>query len=93
MGITVNEPGELTLTENYSRGWRAMQDGSRLERKVSVDGLPVFTVTEPGLVTLMYDGTSRRAWLSFQTIVLVTVVVLALPGGRRRREIEDAELA
>jgi GT2 family glycosyltransferase len=93
LGITVNEPGELTLTENYSRGWRAMQDGSRLERKVSVDGLPVFTVTEPGLVTLMYDGTSRRAWLSFQTIVLVTVVVLALPGGRRRREIEDAELA
>ncbi len=93
LGITVNEPGELTLTENYSRGWRAMQDGSRLQRKVSVDGLPVFTVTEPGLVTVMYDGTSRRAWLSFQTIVLVTVVVLALPAGRRRREIEDAELA
>ena len=93
LGITVNEPGELTLTENYSRGWRAMQDGSRLERKVSVDGLPVFKVTEPGLVTLMYDGTSRRAWISFQTIVLIVVAVLALPAGRRRREIEDAELA
>ena len=93
LGITVNEPGELTLTENYSQGWRAMQDGSRLERKRSVDGMPVFTVTEPGLVTLMYDGTSRRAWISIQTIVLVTVIVLALPAGRRRREIEDAELA
>ena len=93
LGITVNEPGELTLTENYSQGWRAMQDGSRLERKRSVDGMPVFTVTEPGLVTLMYDGTSRRAWISIQTIVLVTVMVLALPAGRRRREIEDAELA
>ena len=93
IGITVNEPGELTLTENYSRGWRAMQDGARLERKVSVDGLPVFKVAEPGQVTLMYDGTSRRAWISFQTIVLVLVVVLALPAGRRRREIEDAELA
>ena len=93
LGITVNEPGELTLTENYSQGWRAMQDGSRLERKRSVDGMPVFTVTEPGLVTLMYDGTSRRAWISFQIIVIVTVMVLALPAGRRRREIEDAELA
>ena len=93
LGITINEPGELTLTENFSRGWRAMQDGSRLERKRSVDGMPVFIVTKPGLVTLMYDGTSRRAWVSFQIIVLVTVTVLALPAGRRRREIEDAELA
>jgi len=70
-----------------------MQDGSRLERKRSAVGMPVFTVTEPGTVTLIYDGTSRRAWISFQTIVLVTVMVLALPAGRRRREIEDAELA
>jgi hypothetical protein len=93
LGITVNEPGELTVTENFSRGWRAMQDGSRLERKRNVDGLPVFTVTKPGLVTMMYDGTSRRALVSFQFIVLVTVMVLALPAGRRRREIEDAELA
>jgi GT2 family glycosyltransferase len=93
LGITVNEPGELTLTENYSRGWRALQDGSRLERKRSVDGMPVFTVAEPGLVTLIYDGTSRRAWVSFQIIVLVSTIVFALPAGRRRREIEDAELA
>jgi hypothetical protein len=93
LGITVNEPGELTLTENYSQGWRAMQDGSRLERKPSVDGMPVFTVIEPGSVTLIFDGTSRRAWISFQIIVIVTVIVLALPAGRRRREIEDAELA
>jgi hypothetical protein len=70
-----------------------MQEGARLERKPSVNGMPVFTVTEPGLVTLLFDGTSRRAWVSFQTIVLVTVVILALPAGRRRREIEDAELA
>ncbi len=93
LGITVNEPGELTVTENFSRGWRAMQDGSRLERKRSVDGLPVFIVNEPGLVTMLYDGTSRRALVSFQIIVIVTVMVLALPAGRRRREIEDAELA
>ena len=92
-GITVNEPGEMTLTENFSRGWRAMQDGSRLERQRSVNAMPVFIVTEPGLVTLLYDGTLRRAWISFQIIILVTVIVMALPGGRRRREMKDAELA
>jgi GT2 family glycosyltransferase len=92
-GITVNEPGEITLTENFSRGWRAMQDGSRLERQRSVNAMPVFIVTEPGLVTLLYDGTLRRAWISFQIIILVTVIVMALPGGRRRREMKDAERA
>ena len=93
LGITVNQPGELTVTENFSHGWRAMQDGARLEGKRSIDGMPVFIVTKPGLVTLMYDGTSRRAWISFQIIVLVTVIVLALPAGRRRREMEDTVLA
>jgi hypothetical protein len=55
--------------------------------------MPTFIVPQAGLVTLMYDGTSRRAWISFQIVVIVTVIVLALPAGRRRREIEDAELA
>jgi hypothetical protein len=93
LGITVNSPGELTVTENYSRGWRAIQDGVRLEKTRSVDGAPVFTVNTPGLVNVIYDGTSRRAWISLQVIFFITVLVLALPAGRRRREIEDAELA
>jgi hypothetical protein len=42
---------------------------------------------------VIYDGTSRRAWISLQVIFFITVLVLALPAGRRRREIEDAELA
>jgi hypothetical protein len=93
LGITVNAPGEMTLTENYSLGWRAMQDGQRLQRTRSVDGLPVFTVEKPGLVTVMYDGTVRRAWVSLQIVIFVTVLVMALPAGRRRREIADSELA
>jgi len=64
-----------------------------LQRTRSVDGLPVFTVEKPGLVTLMYDGTLRRAWVSLQIVVFVTVLVMVLPAGRRRREIEDVELA
>ena len=92
-GISINSPGDLTVTENYSQGWRAIQDGVRLERVRSLDGEPVFKVSKPGLVTVIYDGTSRRAWISLQVIFFITVLVLALPGGRRRREIEDAELA
>jgi len=93
LGISVSSPGELTVTENYSRGWRAIQDGVRLERTRSVDGAPVFKVTKPGLINVIYDGTSRRAWISLQVIIFITVLVLALPAGRRRREIEDMELA
>ena len=92
LGISVSAPGTLTVTENYSQGWRAIQDGSRLERTRSVDGAPVFTVVKPGLVNIIFDGTSRRAWISLQVVIVITVLVLALPAGRRRREIEDAEL-
>ena len=91
--VTVPEAGVLTLTENYAQGWRAMQDGQRLTRNRSVDNLPTFEVTQPGSVTFLYDGTTRRAWVSLQTIIFITVLVLALPAGRRRREIEDSELA
>lgn len=93
LGISVNSLGQLSVTENYSRGWRAMQDGVRLERNKGADGSPVFIVTKPGTVTLLYDGTLRRAWISLQLIIFATVLIFALPAGRRRREIEDRELA
>jgi hypothetical protein len=91
--VTVPEPGTLTLTENYAQGWRAMQEGQRLNRNRSVDNLPVFEVLQPGPVIFLYDGTLRRALVSLELIIFITVVVLALPAGRRRREIEDSELA
>ena len=91
--VTVPEPGTLTLTENYARGWRAMQEGQRLNRSRSVDNLPVFEVLQPGPVSFLYDGSLRRALVSLELIIFITVVVLALPAGRRRREIEDSELA
>ena len=91
--VSVPAAGTLTLTENYAQGWRAMQEGQRLVRNRNVDNLPVFEVTKSGPVTLLYDGTLRRAWVSLQTIIFITVIVLALPAGRRRREIEDAELS
>jgi hypothetical protein len=89
----VPEPGTVTITENFSNGWRIYQDGFRSARIQDVNGLPTFEVTNAGEITVFHDGTSRRAWISFFVIVLVTVVVLALPAGRRKREISEKVLA
>ena len=56
-------------------------------------GLPRFQVLESGEISLLHDGTIRRGWLSFGLIAWIVVVVLALPAGRRKREISDKELA
>jgi hypothetical protein len=89
----VPEPGTVTITENFSGGWRIYQDGFKSARIQDEDGLPTFEVTSAGDITVFHDGTLRRAWISFFLIVLVTVVVLALPGGRRKREISEKVLA
>jgi hypothetical protein len=70
-----------------------MQDGYRLQRVEDVHGLPTFAVTTGGDISFYHDGTTRRGWISLFIIVLVTLVVLALPAGRRKSEISDAVLA
>jgi GT2 family glycosyltransferase len=85
--------GTLTLTENYSQGWQALAGGVRLERSESEYGLPQFKVFEAGEVIFLHDGTSRRAWLSIFLIALVTSIVMALPAGRKRRELADREVS
>ncbi len=70
-----------------------MQEGQRLNRNRSVDNLPVFEVLKPGPVSFLYDGSLRRALVSLELIIFITVVGLALPAARLRREIEDSELA
>ena len=94
-GIKANvpEPGTVTITETFSNGWRIYQDGFKSARIQDVNGLPTFEVTNAGEITAFHDGTLRRALISFFLIVLVTVVVLALPGGRRKREISEKVLA
>jgi len=89
----VTSPGTVTLTENFSNGWRLYQDGYRSARIKDQNGLPTFEVTNGGEISVFHDGTFRRAWISFFLIALVTTIVLALPGGRRKREISDQELA
>ena len=86
-------PGTITLTETYSHSWQVLQDGYRLAKVRDEHGLPTFAVTTGGHISIIHDGTVRRAWISFFIIVLVTVVVLSLPSGRRKREISEVELA
>ena len=91
--LIVTGPGTITLTENYSRGWQISQNGKRLDRSRDNNELPVFRVQEPGEITVRFDGSIRRGWVSLEIIVLVIVIVFALPAGRRKREISEAELA
>jgi GT2 family glycosyltransferase len=91
--VTAPGPGTVTLTENYSQSWQALQNGVRLQRSQSEFGLPQFKVIEPGEVVFLHDGTIRRAWLSIFLITLVTSIVMALPAGRRRRELSDSEVS
>jgi hypothetical protein len=89
----VPAPGTLTVTESYSDSWHVLQDGYRLAKIENANGLPSFEVTTGGHISVIHDGTVRRAWISFFIIILVTTVVLALPAGRRRREIADSVIA
>ena len=86
-------PGVITLTENYDLGWQIIQNGIKLERTENESGLPQFKVLEAGEFTLIHDGTTRRAVLSLQFIAWTILVILALPAGRRKREISELELA
>ena len=91
--VTAPGPGTITLTENYSQGWQALADGIRLERSQSEYGLPQFKVFNAGEIVFLHDGTSRRTWLSLFLISLVTTIVMALPAGRKRRELADSEVS
>jgi len=90
---TVPGPGTLTLTESFDRSWQVVENGYRLPRLRDAHGLSQFQVSESGEISLIHDGTIRRGWLSLQLIGIVLVVVLALPAGRRKREISESELA
>ncbi len=89
----VPSAGTLILTETYNRSWQILENGYRLERNKNEQGLPTFTVTEAGEISLIHDGTIRRGWLSLQLIFFVIVLVMALPAGRRKSDISEKELA
>ncbi|CAB4700078.1 unannotated protein [freshwater metagenome] len=90
---TVEHPGRILLTESFNRSWQILQEGYRLERVKSDLGLPMFIAAQSGEISLIFDGTIRRAWISFELIAWVFLIILAAPAGRRKREIAERELA
>ena len=90
---TVNGAGSITLTETFDQSWQILQNGYRLDRAKDEQSLPQFQVKEAGEISLLHDGTIRRAWLSLQLIAWTLVIILAAPAGRRKREISEKELA
>ncbi|MEN9324320.1 MAG: hypothetical protein RL414_74, partial [Actinomycetota bacterium] len=84
--------GVVRVAEKFDSHWRLLLDGKRIPLTQSDDGLPTFVIPQAGHITLSHDATLHRALLSFQLIALLSVIVLALPAGRRRREVPLEEL-
>jgi GT2 family glycosyltransferase len=85
-------PGMISLAENYDSAWQIIQNGEMLVRSRGQYGLPQFQSNGAGVFSLIHDGTTRRAWLALEMIVLLIVLIMALPAGRRKREISVEEL-
>ena len=84
--------GMVVVAEKYDQNWRLLLDGQRVPLQHAANGLPVFTITHAGHITVLHDGTLHRGLISLQLITVLTVIVLALPAGRRRREVPLEEL-
>ena len=84
----VSKPGIVRLAENYDRSWRIIGNGKLVKMSRNSNDLPEFNIEEPGNYLLLHDGTARRGWLSLQIIIFISALVMALPGGRRKRDHE-----
>jgi uncharacterized membrane protein YfhO len=84
--------GVIILAEKYDKAWHLLLDGKLIKVEQNQYGLPVFKIPNKGTISLIHDGTNRRAWISIQLIVILSAVILALPAGRRRKEVPLEEL-
>jgi hypothetical protein len=88
----VPEEGVIILAEKYDKAWELLLEGKLIRADENQYGLPVFKIPSKGNISLVHNGTNRRAWVSLQLIVIITVIILALPSGRKRREVPLEEL-
>ena len=84
--------GVISLAEKYDRSWRLLINGANIPLQHADNGLPIFTIPTPGKVTLLFDGTAHRGLISLELLTLLVAVVMALPSGRRRRQVPLEEL-
>lgn len=89
---TVSSAGIVTLAEKYDRSWRLIDNGAPIALQHALSGLPIFSVSPPGNVTILFDATAHRGLVSLELLTLLFSVVMALPSGRRRRQVPLEEL-
>lgn len=87
------KPGTILLAEKYDGAWKLLLDGRIVKISKNKFGQPAFVIDKPGELSLVHDGTTRRGWVSLQLISILALIVLALPAGRRRKEVPLEELA
>jgi hypothetical protein len=85
-------PGVVFLAEKFDKSWQLLLNGKQIKLEQNQFGVPIFKIPEAGDISLIHNGVSRRAWISLQLIIFLTVIVLALPAGRKRREVPLEEL-
>jgi len=88
----VSGAGTVLLAEKFDKSWHLLLDGKLIALEQHQFGIPMFKIPNAGNISLTHDGTSRRAWISLQLIIVFSVIVLALPAGRKRREVPLEEL-
>ena len=91
LGVTTSA-GTVTLAEKYDRGWRLILNGVNVPLEHADSGLPIFSLPSNGKVTVLFDGTAHRALISLELLTLLIAVVMALPSGRKRRQVPLEEL-
>ena len=91
LGVTTGA-GTVTLAEKYDRGWRLILNGVNVPLEHADSGLPIFNLPSSGKVTVLFDGTAHRALISLELLTLLIAVVMALPSGRKRRQVPLEEL-
>lgn len=95
IGAKTIAPGKgiITIAEKFDGKWKLLFNGRSIPIEKTVDGYPAFSIPDKGVVQIFHDGTQRRALISLQLIALLTLMVLAAPSGRRRREVPIEELS
>ena len=88
----VSSDGFVIVAEKYDPSWKLLLNGRNVPLEKNEFGQPVFKIDQPGEILVTHDGTARRGWISIQLIVILSVVILALPSGRKRKEVPLEEL-
>ena len=67
--------GVIILAEKFDSNWQLLLDGKLIKANENQYGLPEFKIPSKGNISLVHNGTSRRAWVSLQLIVIITVII------------------